>query len=265
MYESIARRELAKELASPNPMQKWHLDAQVAYAFTPNKKTFPKYSKAPKNATFSKTCTNYSYIIRNILLRNMNDKCYVEKSGNRTDDYILRPVALLDIALRDLQQCESWNMTEDVRKLYRLIMMDMHDLFRRFYRHMGEEQIYMLSEAMEKMEKGIQHDYDVLKFQVRQAMTEFFNNDENLTYESILCVIHVCLDLPRLYMQKEFEARFEELENASQNVNILMHYYATMDDGTEADIDLNRCEMVAASMKAFSNRFYFMKMVEDMA
>lgn len=205
---------------------------------------------------------NLTYIIRNILLPNINESCFFEKQSDSTDDYILRPVALFDIAYRDLQECERWPMDNIERKRYARTKEYCAKIFNRFYRGMSNDQIYMLNNEMEKMEQAIKHDYDILYIQVLDALRAGFADEKMRLYTAKLCVIHVCVDLPMKYLDVCLGgSRIRELDFVSHNVNLMMRYYATNDQGVEGDINLNHSNILGMAMKAFQNRFFMTKMV----
>lgn len=218
------------------------------------------YTNAPVHSNVSKDVLNYTYIIRQILLKNINPAASIEKSSEHTDDHILRPIALLDVAYRDLQNCKKWPMSDGEQRRYHRTMSYMHAIFTRMYKHMSDDQIYMLNEAMEKMEEKIQKDYTILKIKCSEALRSAFDNNAYREYVSTLCIILVCVDLPRKYMYEFFHARIEDLERVSKNVQLMMRYYATIDSKTTADIDLNRSEMIAMSLRAFQNKFFKVEM-----
>lgn len=263
MYESIAMKEMARSLASPAP-DLWKLNAAAGYdcsGMDVSRHRVGAFTGAKLDNDVSSTCTNYSYIIRKILLKNINEHSKIVRSGATTDDFILRPIALLDVAMRDLQECESWPLDETERRRYERTMQCMHAIWKRMYTNMGEEQIYLLSEAMEKMEVGIANDYQILKVQISEGLRSGFQSDENRMYCAHLCIAHVCVDLPMKYLLKEFNSRIKELEAVSKNVCLMMRYFATIDGGTEADIDLNHDTMICNALRAFQNKFYALRLI----
>lgn len=263
MYESIAMREMARSMASPSQMASWRFGERAIYDISGmDRSRDRRYTDSQAHVKARPTCTNVSYVIREILLHNINEHAVIEKQSQNTDDYILRPVALFDIAYRDLQECSSWPMDEAERMRYKRTMESCTKIFNRFYRGMSDEQIYMLNEAMEKMENAIKKDYDIMYIQIQEALRAGFANDQLRNYAAKLCVVHVCVDLPMKYMNACLGGtRIRDLEVVSKNVNLMMRYYASTDPSVDGDIDLNRSEMIVMALKAFQNKFFFVKMV----
>lgn len=262
MYGSIAMREMARQMASPK-LPQWRFGEKVYYDISGMvERKRSQYSIAQAHVDTRPNVTNLSYVIRNILLRNIDEHLIIENYSNRTDDYILRPIALFDVAYSDLQDCASWPMNKAERDRYDRTMKCCSKIFNRFYRGMSQEQIYLLNVEMEKLGTAIKHDYDILYYKILEALSVGFANDQMRQYTAKLCVIHVCVDLPMKYFYNCLgKARIRELEHVSNNVNSMMVYYATNDEGVEGDINLNHSEKIRMALKAFQNKYLFTKMV----
>lgn len=262
MYGSIAMREMASQMASPQ-LPQWRLGEKVYYdvccKVVDNKSD---YVMPQAHVNSKPNVSNLTYVIRNILLKNINEHAIIYNQSDRTDDYILRPLALFDMAYSDLQDCASWPMNKIERKRYERTLDYCSKIFKRFYRGMSDEQIYLLNVAMEKLEAAIKHDYEILYYKIHEALGAGFADEQMRTYTARLCVVHVCVDLPMKYLHNCMgKARIWELEQVSGNVNRMMAYYATNDDGVEGDINLNHSEKIRMALKAFQNKYLFTKMV----
>lgn len=223
-----------------------------------------RYTHAPLQQQVPDTCESQQFIIRNILLKNINsqaDVCY-QNAKDDLDDNILRPVALLDIAYRDLQECKDWPLSYTEKRRYHRTMEYMHNIWKRLYRHMGEGQIYQLTEAMEKMENNIQKDYQILQIQILEGLRSVFYDDDNRTYVAKLCVLQALVDIPRKYMESNMKAKIEDLERVSANVIAMKRYFSERDK-CKSIVNLNNIQMISLAAKAFANRFKKIKMVEN--
>lgn len=222
------------------------------------------YSHAAFHLDVSDTCTNPSYIIRNILLKNIGSTLVIEKAGRLVDDVILKPIAILDIAYRELQACKDMKMDYAEQRRYHRTLQYMHTIFTRAYKHMSEEQIYILNKYMDKLEEAIQTHLDILHNQLFEALRRDFVDDETRKSEANICAIHLLVDIPRMYLLQKFGTRIKELDNVSTNVHKLMNYYAKIDEGVTGDVDLNRRgQNLELACKAFHNKLLYSELVTD--
>lgn len=162
-------------------------------------------------------------LITGKLLHNINKNAVITKEGDRSADWLLRPIALFDILYGDLQELNGNLPLSPVEARRYIRTMNYCSTFiRSLYIGMSMDEIYELNEAMEKMETAIARHIPPLKMATRNALCNEVSDQQMLDHMCAMYCMYIYADLCNNEIRSHYKVNCKETKFIMDNVKTLL-------------------------------------------